>query len=117
MHMRIRRRFPGAVTAVLFGALITGVASAECIAYICDGIRITALYTRADGNAYVQTSGTQSNLNCSLVGGLYMTIPTSSPRFKEIYASLLAYQLADRTISIRIDEGSSGCTISYVYAN
>lgn len=101
--------------AMLMAFLFARVATAECNAYSCNDVRITALYTRADGSAYVQTSGTVTNLNCSLVGGLYMTLPTASTRFKEIYASLLAYQLTDRLITIRIDEGSTGCTVAYLF--
>src|SRR5437868_11839280 len=90
-------------------------AVAECNNYICENVRISTLYTSADGGVYVRAQGNISALNCTLEGGIYMTLVASSPRFKEIYANLMAYQLADRPISIRINEGSQGCTVAYVY--
>jgi hypothetical protein len=101
------------------GALSTVVAAtpaiAECNNYICENVRIATLYTSADGGVYVRPQGNIAALNCTLEGGIYMTLVASSPRFKEIYANLMAYQLADRPISIRINEGSQGCTVAYVY--
>lgn len=44
-------------------------------------------------------------LTCTLVGGLYVKLPVSAPRFKEIYAGLLAYQLTDRPVTVRMEDG------------
>jgi hypothetical protein len=58
-----------------------------------------------------------SNLNCTLTINTYITLSVANTaRYKEIYASLLAYQLADRAVSIRINEQSNGCTVKYIYA-
>lgn len=103
-------------TAALACSLIGSVASADCISYVCDQSQILALYTRADGGACLQISGNTSVLTCSLVGGLYVRIPRYQPRFKEIYASLLAYQLADRPVTVRMEDGVTDCTVSYILA-
>ena len=100
------------VACALFGSA----ASADCISYVCDQSQILALYTRADGDAFIQISGNMSVLTCNLVGGLYVKLPMTSPRFKEIYASLLAYQLANRPVTVRMEDGVSDCTISYIYS-
>lgn len=97
--------------AVAFAAQV---ASAECSATSCDNARVLQLYTEANGNVYVQLSGTMSNLNCTLVSGVFVTLLSTASRFKEVYANLLAAQLTDRSLSVRIDTGSSGCTIAYV---
>lgn len=103
-------------TATLASVLLGSTASADCLSYVCDQSRILALYTRADGNAYIQISGNTSVLTCALVGGMYVKLPVSSPRFKEIYASLLAYQLTDRPVTVRMEDGVTDCTISYIYS-
>lgn len=89
-------------------------ASAECSATACENARILQLYTEANGNVYVQLSGTMSNLNCTLVSGTFATLSPSASRFNEIYASLLAAHLSDHPVYVRINTGSSGCTIAYM---
>ena len=117
MRSRIRteRHFRNALATAtgLALALIAPLAKAECSATSCDNARVLQLYTEANGNVYVQLSGTMSNLNCTLAGGVFVTLVPTRTRFKEIYASLLAVQLRDGLISVRIDTGSSGCTIAY----
>lgn len=78
----------------------------------CVDARVLQLYTESNGTVYVQLSGPMSNLNCTLTSGFVTLVPTRS-RYKEIYASLLATQFADRVITVRIDTGSIGCTIGY----
>lgn len=98
-------------------ALTAQVVRAECSAPSCNNVRVLQLYTEANGNAFVQLSGTMSNLNCTLVSGTFVTLLASRSRFREIYGSLLAAQLTDRVVSVRIDDGSSGCTIAYITMN
>jgi len=95
-------------------AFVAPLAGAECTPTGCADARVLQLYTEANGNVYVQLSGTMSNLNCTLVSGIFVTLVPTSSRFKEIYANLLAAQLTDRTLSVRIADGSSGCAISYI---
>lgn len=103
--------------AATLSTLLTHTATADCISYICDDVKITMLYTEANGDTYVKVSGNMSNLNCALVSNTYITLSaTNTARYKEIYASLLAYQLAERSIGIRINEQSTGCTVRYIYA-
>lgn len=96
---------------------VAGVAQAECSNYVCEDVRITTMVTNAEGNVYVRTTGTTSNLNCALESGVYVTLKSSSTRFKEIYAYLLAFQLSGQPVSVRIDIGVAGCPIVYAYGN
>ena len=107
------RRWLALATGVLL-ASAASIASAECSATGCENARILQLYTQADGNVYVQLSGTVANLNCTLVSGIYVSLVSTAGHFKEIYANLFAAQLTDRPLSVRINTGSSGCTIMYV---
>ena len=97
--------------ALTFAAQLAG---AECVATGCDNARVLQLYTEANGKVYVQLSGTLSNLNCTLVSATFVTLQPTASRFSQVYASLLAAQLADRVLSVRIATGSSGCTIEYI---
>lgn len=97
--------------ALTFAAQLAG---AECSSTGCDSARILQLYTEANGNVYVQLSGTMSNLNCTLVSSTFVTLQPTASRFNQIYANLLAAQLTDRLLSVRINTGSSGCTINYI---
>jgi hypothetical protein len=97
--------------ALTFAAQLAG---AECGATGCDNARVLQLYTEANGNVHVQLSGTMSNLNCSLVSATFVTLQPTAARFSQIYASVLAAQLTDRLLSVRIATGSSGCTIEYI---
>lgn len=108
-----------AMSAFGMGLLATfafSTAAADCNTWSCGSIRITGLYTTANGDVYVQVSGNMAALNCTLASDTYITLPSTLARFKEIYASLLAYQLTDRELSIRIVEGSPGCNVQYIYA-
>jgi hypothetical protein len=104
------------VLALCLGCAMTfaaQVARSECTAPSCTDARVLVLYTEANGNVYVKLSGTMSNLNCTLASG-FVTLVASNSRFKEIYASLLAAQLSDRLVAVRINDGSVGCTVAYI---
>lgn len=88
-------RMVSRVLALCLGCAIAftaPVVRAECTAPSCTDARVLMLYTEANGNVYVQLSGTMSNLNCTLTSG-FVTLVATGSRFREIYASLLAAQL------------------------
>jgi hypothetical protein len=104
------------LAGILAGSIFSSIATADCISYSCNGSRILGMYTSADGNAYIKVSGNTSALSCTLVSGVYVKLPAGSSRFKEIYGSLLAYQLADRLVDVRMADGVTECTIGYIYS-
>lgn len=68
------------------------------------------------GGAWVKTSGDETFANCTANSGVFLRLDVTAG-YKEIYATLLAAQLADKRVSIRIAEGSNPCTITYVTLN
>jgi hypothetical protein len=96
--------------------LIAGVASAECVASGCFNVYVEEIYPEATGGAWIQTSGNETLANCSADSGVYLRLD-ATVGYKEIYATLLAAQLTDKKVSIRVNEGSTSCTIAYVTLN
>jgi hypothetical protein len=103
--------------AAVVALLVSGAASAGCNNYTCEDVKITVVVTIGDGNVLIRTDGNQSSLDCTQESGVYMTLLASSARFKEIYANVLAFQIAKLPMSFRVNIGSTGCTLAYVYGN
>jgi hypothetical protein len=109
-------------------ALFTGIAAlaftsvqsalAECAPGYCEDVRILTLYT-TNTDVFVKVTGTVANAGCTLYGGVYFVLSpsVSSTRFKEYYALLMAYQLADRPISFNVVPGTTTCTVKDIYTN
>ena len=105
------------IFVAVLASFAPAVASAVCNNYTCEDVKITVLVTIGDGNVLIRTNGNQSMLDCTQESGVYMTLLASSPRFKEMYANVLAFQLAGQPMSFRVNTGSAGCTLAYVYGN
>jgi hypothetical protein len=97
-------------------AFAAGSASAECggtvSQAVCTDVRITLLYIDANYDAYISVSANAAALPCSANGNL-LKLPSASANFKAVYATLLAAQLTDRALNVRLDS-SPQCTITYV---
>jgi hypothetical protein len=89
---------------------------AECSASGCYEVFIDELYPEANGGAWIRTSGNETLANCTPDSGIYLRL-NATLGFKEIYATLLAAQLSDKRVSLRIAEGSNPCTVAYVTLN
>jgi hypothetical protein len=99
-------------------ALTAGAAAyAECQALGCFSVYIDELYPEAGGGVWVQTSGNETLANCTANSGVFLRLDGTTAGFKQMYATLLAAQLADKKVSLRVDEGSNPCTIVYVTLN
>lgn len=111
--MKIRRWL--AVTSSVLLAL-TGPAFGACNPVACIGEKITQLYVSTDGSVYIQTTGDMSQLDCTLAGGVSMTLDMSLPGAEAIYSLLLSLRITDQPLGqIRIVEGSNGCDVMYVW--
>jgi expansin (peptidoglycan-binding protein) len=88
----------------------------ECGAGGCYDVYIEELYPEASGGAWIRTSGTETLANCTVDSNVYLRL-NATAGYKEIYATLLAAQLSDKKVSIRIAEGSNPCSIVYVTLN
>jgi hypothetical protein len=94
-----------------------GIAHAECGASGCWGVYVEELYPEAQGGAWIRTSGNELLANCTADSGVYLRLSGTTPGYKEIYATLLAAQLADKRVNVRVNEGSNPCSIAYVTLN
>ena len=99
--------------ALSIGAL----AYADCGATGCWLVYVEELYPEAQGGAWIRTSGDETLANCTADSGIYLRLSGTTPGYKEIYATLLAAQLSDKKVSIRITEGTNPCSIAYVTLN
>ena len=96
--------------------VLTSSAFAVCLPGACIGEKITQLYISTDGSAYIQTTGDMSQLDCTLAGGVFMTLDLSLPGAEAIYALLLSLRLTDQPLGqATIVQGSNGCDITYVW--
>ena len=86
---------------------------AECTSDRCYG-KIERLYANGN-NLYIGTDGDESFLNCTAPGGVYITIYTDNPNFKNLYAMMLTSMSLNNTIGLRIENGSSNCNLIYTY--
>jgi len=102
----------------LFATLSTWAAGAwaECGGVpgqgICSNVKVTLLYVDPS-NAYIQVSGNVNLLPCTAAGGLIKFPANTAANFKAMYATLLAAQLADRLVNVRV-ENLTDCQIAYV---
>lgn len=101
------------VTLILLSSYSTQVFSA-CTAGTCSNVTIENLYITAAGNTLVITSGDESILNCTGTDGKYMTLVTADSNSKAVFAALLAARTSDKPVSLRVNEGSTGCTVQRV---
>ncbi len=92
----------------------TGASHAACGTTGCIDVLIDELYVNSNFLVYVATNGTETAANCTPLAGVYLTLDPSDSNYNAVYSLLLAAQLADRPVSIRIVDGSSNCKISYV---
>lgn len=65
----------------------------------------------SDGTVYITFDGPKSNLNCTLFGGTHVTLLASAN--ERLYSFLLTSYLQKLPTMVRINEGSSGCTVLY----
>ena len=76
--------------------------------------KIQMLYVNADGNIYIGMPGDEKLANCTPVSGVYFTLPPTAENKKEVYSALLAAQMADKVVHVRVKEGTSKCEIAYI---
>lgn len=104
-------------SALLLGSLVLTIslsAQAECASYGCPNVYVEQLYVNADYHIYIQTSGTETLANCTPKENIFFVLPLGVANYSQIYATLLAAQLADKRVTIRITEGTNPCSIAYV---
>ena len=76
--------------------------------------KVQMLYVNAGGDIYIGMPGDEKLANCTPVSGVYFTLSPTAQNKKEVYSALLAAQMADKVVQVRVKEGSSKCEIAYV---
>jgi hypothetical protein len=105
------------IIGLVLGLSAAGYAVAECITQGCWDVYVDEIYPEALGGAWIQTSGDESLANCTVSGNTFLRLDNTMAGYKEMYATLLAAQLAEKKVSVRIAEGSNPCKIWYVTMN
>ncbi|WP_129782055.1 hypothetical protein [Peristeroidobacter soli] len=101
---------------VLLAMSAMATAAADCSTWACRDVKIKASYGTSDGDTCVEAHGNMALLGCTLASNTYITLRRSSLNYEEMYAILLARQMSDRTVGIRIIDQSVGCNVSCIYA-
>ena len=108
-----RQKLIYGVCMVVFLVLLSTSVYAACTANRCVG-KIERLYVNG-GTLYISTDGDETNLDCTPPGGVYITISSSDPDFKNLYAMMLTSVSLNNTIGLRIETGSDNCRVIYTY--
>ena len=100
--------------SILTLGAISSSAYAACTPAGCYDVTVDKIFATDAGVIWISTSGDESQLNCTLVGGSSMTLADSVGK-NAIYSYLLTQKTTKGKINIRVKEGSSNCEIAYVY--
>ncbi|PCK05171.1 MAG: hypothetical protein COA42_18530 [Alteromonadaceae bacterium] len=94
--------------------LYSSLSFSDCQPHACVDEYIEKIYTNTNGTVYIATSGDETKLNCTPESGIYLTLLLSEPAGEAIYSTLLAAQIANKKMLLRVNEGTSGCKVAYV---
>jgi hypothetical protein len=88
---------------------------AECSGHSYNDIKVQEMQVNADDAiVWVQTTGTESSLNCTPQAGVFLKLDTGSVGGKNVFSTLLSTQARDSLINIRTGDNVSPCRIVYV---
>lgn len=88
-----------------------------CTTIACES-QVAELYptSQSGGVVLVKLQLAQTSLNCTQLGGAYLTLKPSNAVFREMFAVLLMSMQNQAPVMVRIVEGSPDCEITYVRA-
>ena len=101
------------LSALTIAAIGTS-ANAGCVASGCYSVDIEELLITNTGNIFIATSGSEASLNCTSPGNVYMVLDANNLGQKAMYSLLLTAKTTGKKATIRIEEGTSNCRVSYV---
>ena len=82
-----RCRGIGGALAIAGFMLLSAEASAACQAQGCLDVKVTEIYMNSLALGFhVQTSGDETLANCTPISGILLTVPESTPHFKDLYS-------------------------------
>ena len=117
----VMKGFSRAALAVLASGLPAAV-FASCLHAVntdyCGPELIRLIYVTTAGPVYVQPTTSLDpappGFVCKPVAGAYFILESSTPNFKQIYATLISARVAGAPVTIVADPARSACTIIYV---
>lgn len=90
-------------------------AFADCNATACWDETVDLIYPASNGTIYVEFSGDQSSLDCSLHSGRFFVFSVIDSYAEYFFSALLTAQARLEPISrIKAKPGTGICTLSYV---
>ena len=100
------------IAALISSSFTSFIAAAGCTENGCLS-KVDTLYMSGNGNIFIGTTDDEKLLDCDAVSDVYITLKPTHKNFEPIYSALLATQLADKEIYLRILNGSDSCELSY----
>jgi hypothetical protein len=88
--------------------LITTAGNAACTGNSCVDVTITQIFIEPSGNAFIQTSGTETALNCTPAIGIYLHISQENER---LFAGLLTAKTTQEPVTITVS-ASGSCEVT-----
>lgn len=102
------------LTAILATGAMTAILNAGCAGTACLNVTIVNVYTQANGEVYIQTSGDESALSCTAPAGAYVHLKSTAAGKNAMYATLLSAFVTKQPITVQLVNGSPTCEISYL---
>lgn len=97
-----------------FLLVMPAISYASCSGGACLDVKIQELQVGADGVVYIQTSGTETALNCTPEANTFIKLNATTDGGKIIFSSLLASHTADKNVNVRVVDNVSPCQVLYV---
>ena len=110
-------RYSAPALLVVAGLAQPATAFAECANLDCVGVTVDRLYIHGDGNVYIGTSGTETALSCTPIGGTYIRLLPSHVARDQIYALLLTAHENRRPLWIQVRGGGGDCDLYYIVSD
>ena len=95
--------------------------AAQCSTISCEDVNIEQISIRVDrDNVFITTTGDETGLNCTPVGGEFLQFDGTGDRGKNLLSAVLSAKIALLSVSVRIQETadtSAGCDVIYIDFN
>lgn len=94
----------------------------DCGTDTCNGVQIEQMRAHSNGLVYIQTSGTEQNLNCPALANIWVVLSPSHQNYREMFTILLSQQLSSlsgttMTVDMELFLENSVCSVQWVQAN
>jgi hypothetical protein len=96
--------------------LVSSSVYADCSGGACISVKIDSMQIESSGIVYIQTTGSETALNCKPEVGVFLKLKANTDGGKNIYSGLLSAQARDQRVDVRIIDNLSPCEVSYVTA-